>query len=320
MTSVVNNCAFQLDTLHMSENKQLRILIYQGLWNDPPAVDPDDCGCEIWYDRSRWEEADALVFHIPQLKTSRFPPRKRPGQLWVAWSMESEAHYPILARRAELAAVFDVWMTYQRDSDVWCPYFGRGMIAGLLASPAEKTAARPAAALISSPYDASDRRALLDELMQEMPIDSYGRINRNRSLPSDAPLLSKQQVISRYKFTFAFENAISRDYVTEKFFDPLLAGSVPVYLGAPNIEEFAPGHHCFIEASRFDSPRALAQYLMALDADQNAYAEYLRWKSDPLRDSFLKMAEEADHAFARLARHLRRLRAAHDAPASVSGP
>jgi Glycosyltransferase family 10 (fucosyltransferase) C-term/Fucosyltransferase, N-terminal len=293
----------------MSENKEIRILIYQGLWNDSPTIDPNDCGCEIWYDRSRWEEADAIVFHIPQLKTSRFPPRKRPGQLWVAWSMESEVHYPLLARCPELASVFDVWMRYQRDSDFWCPYFGRGMVAGLCAPPTEKTAAPPAAALISSPYDASGRGALLQKLMQEMPVDSYGRIHRNRSAPSDGPILSKQQIISRYKFTFAFENAISRDYVTEKFFDPLLAGSVPVYLGAPNVEEFAPGDHCFIDASRFDSPRALAQYLMALDADQKAYAEYLRWKSVPLRDSFLKLAAEADHAFARLASHVRRLRA-----------
>ena len=149
--------------------------------------------------------------------------------------MESESHYPILARRAELGAVFDVWMTYQRDSDVWCPYFDCGMIVGLQAPPIEKTAARPAAAFMPSPYDLSGRRALLDELMQEMPVDSYGKINRNRSLPPRRTALSQAADNCRYKFTFAFENAISRDYVTEKFFDPLLAGSVPVYLGAPNV-------------------------------------------------------------------------------------
>jgi hypothetical protein len=64
------------------------------------------------------------VFHLPQLNISGFPPRKLPGQFWVAWCMESEANYPMLARRTELRAVFDVWMTYQRDSEIWCPYFG----------------------------------------------------------------------------------------------------------------------------------------------------------------------------------------------------
>jgi hypothetical protein len=157
-------------------------------------------------------------------------------------------------------------------------------------------------------------------LWNDPPAIDADRIHRNRSAPLDGPLSRKHQIISRYKFTLAFENAISRDYVTEKFFDPLLAGSVPVYLGAPNVEEFAPGDHCFIDASHFDSPRALARYLMALDADSNAYAQYLRWKSDPLHVSFVKMAEEADHAFARLARHLGRLRTnADDSPAQVSG-
>jgi hypothetical protein len=291
----------------MSDSKQIRILIYQGLWDDLPVANADECGCEIWYDRSRWQEADAIVFHLPQLRVSRFPPRKLPGQFWVAWCMESEAHYPMLARRAELSAVFDVWMTYQRDSNVWCPYFGLAMIPGLQAPPVEKTAARPAVAFMSSPYDQSGRRALLDELMQEMPVDSYGRINRNKPVSLDRPASAKQRTIARYKFTFAFENAISRDYVTEKFFDPLLAGSVPVYLGAPNVEEFAPGHQCFIDASHFDSPQALARYLMQLDADENAYAGYLRWKSEPLRKSFVKMVGETDNAFARLARCLGRL-------------
>ena len=288
----------------MSQGK-LRILVYQGMWNDLPVTEADNCGCEIFYDRSRWEEADAVVFHLPQLTISRFPPRKLPGQFWVAWCMESEAHYPMLARRSELGAVFDVWMSYQRDSDIWCPYFGPEMITALQAPPIAKTAARPAAVFMSSSYDQSGRRALLDQLMREMPVDSYGRINRNRSLPPDSPRSAKQQTIARYKFTFAFENAIGRDYVTEKFFDPLLAGSVPVYLGAPNIEEFAPGHQCFIDASHFDTPRALARYLMHLNADENAYAAYLHWKVGPLRNSFVRMAEEVDNPFARLARHLR---------------
>jgi glycosyl transferase family 10 (putative fucosyltransferase) len=289
----------------MSERKQLRILVYQRMWNDSTVVAPNGFNCQIFYDRSRWHEADAIVFHIPQLSVSRFPPRKLAGQFWVAWCMESEAHYPMLAQRSELGPVFDVWMTYQRDSDVWCPYFGPGMVTALRARPVMKTAARPAAAFISSPFDRSGRRDLLDQLMREMPVDSYGKINRNRSLPSDATRSGKQQTIARYKFTFAFENAVSRDYVTEKFFDPLLAGSVPVYLGAPNIEEYAPGRQCFIDASRFDTPRALARHLMHLNADDNAYAEYLQWKTEPLRNSFVSMAQQADNAFGRLAKHLR---------------
>lgn len=52
----------------------------------------------------------------------------------------------------------------------------------------------------------------------------------------------------RAKFTMAFENSASKDYVTEKFFQPILDGSVPVTYGAPNIADYAPGPHSIINA------------------------------------------------------------------------
>jgi hypothetical protein len=117
-------------------------------------------------------------------------------------------------------------------------------------------------------------------------------------------------LIARYKFTLAFENSICKDYVTEKFFHPLMAGSVPVYLGAPNVEEFAPGDDCYIDAARFADPRALAAFLLALAADDDAYARYLQWKSRPLRRRFIEMAEKTrDDPFQRLAARLRCARA-----------
>lgn len=40
---------------------------------------------------------------------------------------------------------------------------------------------------------------------------------------------------SRYKFAIAFENAICEDYITEKLWRPLIAGTVPIYVGSPSI-------------------------------------------------------------------------------------
>lgn len=47
----------------------------------------------------------------------------------------------------------------------------------------------------------------------------------------------------------------------QEFFDPLIAREVSIYLGAPNINEFAPGEHCFIHANDFKSPKELADYI-----------------------------------------------------------
>jgi hypothetical protein len=97
--------------------------------------------------------------------------------------------------------------------------------------------------------------------------------------------------MARYRFVLAFENSICPDYVTEKFFDPLAAGSVPVYRGAPNIADFAPGEGCFVDASTFPGPGELAEHIARLAADQAAYARFFAWKKAPLAPGFVALAE-----------------------------
>lgn len=41
----------------------------------------------------------------------------------------------------------------------------------------------------------------------------------------------KTKLLRSYRFSLAFENSETPDYITEKFFDALMAGAVPVYLG-----------------------------------------------------------------------------------------
>jgi hypothetical protein len=94
--------------------------------------------------------------------------------------------------------------------------------------------------------------------------------------------------------------------VTEKLFQPLMAGCVPVYRGAPNVEDFVPGDHCYINAADFASPRHLAEYLQHLDGDEAAYAEFFAWKTRPLRAGFLRLLEMvSESAGRRLCRLLR---------------
>jgi len=127
--------------------------------------------------------------------------------------------------------------------------------------------------------------------MRYLRVDSFGACLKNRRLAWDAGRATKLAMIAQYKFTLAFENSITWDYVTEKFFDPLIAGSVPVYLGAPNVAEFAPGEHGYLDVADFAGPRQLADCLLSLDRDSARYATYLRWKEQPLRPGFLAMVE-----------------------------
>ena len=102
--------------------------------------------------------------------------------------------------------------------------------------------------IASNPAARSERDAYVRQLMRYMAVDSYGRCLNNRRWPTDHGRATKLETLSRYPFTLAFENSCTEDYVTEKFFDPFVAGSVPVYLGAPNIGAFAPGEQAIATA------------------------------------------------------------------------
>jgi hypothetical protein len=241
-------------------------------------------------DRGRLAEADAVVYHIPTLPGEARRIERRPGQKTVALSLESEVNYPLLADPGFMSQ-FDITMTYRQDSTIWCAYFDPELADRLLTPPQPKTEAAPAVYFASNPFDRSGRAGYALELMKRIGIDSYGRSLRTRELRDDRGRETKLAVIARYKFTLAFENSICRDYVTEKFFDPLVAGSVPVYLGAPNVREFAPADDCFIDAADFAGPAELAAYLTFLAADDSAYAKYLAWKTRGLARSFLDKVE-----------------------------
>jgi hypothetical protein len=71
----------------------------------------------------------------------------------------------------------------------------------------------------------------------------------------------KLDVISNYRFTISVENFKgSEDYISEKIFDPLIAGSVPVYLGDKNIDKVIPDG-VFVDVRNFSTQSELLQYL-----------------------------------------------------------
>ncbi len=62
----------------------------------------------------------------------------------------------------------------------------------------------------------------------------------------------KLSTIRNYKFALCFENGSYPGYITEKIIDCLVAGVIPVYHGAPDIEHYIP-RNFYIDASKFIS-------------------------------------------------------------------
>ncbi|GAB1489137.1 hypothetical protein MASR2M8_15890 [Opitutaceae bacterium] len=71
----------------------------------------------------------------------------------------------------------------------------------------------------------------------------------------------KLEVISGFRFCISVENYRGTlDYISEKILDPIVAGSVPVYLGDENIAQTVPAA-AFVDVRNFRSQRELLLYL-----------------------------------------------------------
>lgn len=74
----------------------------------------------------------------------------------------------------------------------------------------------------------------------------------------------KLATMARYRFNLCYENASNlRGYLTEKIFDAFHAGCVPIYLGAPDIDELIPSS-TFIDRRNFASDSDLLDFIMSM--------------------------------------------------------
>ena len=98
------------------------ILFYNTIFDEPlsyPIGEIPDSYI-ITTDKKFYDEAVAVVFHLPSLRIAKMPV-KQPGQLWVIFSMESVVNYPLLVN-PDFMKYFEITMTYQLDTDVITSY------------------------------------------------------------------------------------------------------------------------------------------------------------------------------------------------------
>lgn len=79
--------------------------------------------------------------------------------------------------------------------------------------------------------------------------------------------VSKYAVLSQYVFSLCFENMYMEGYLTEKIFDCLYAGTIPVYLGAKDIDKLIPPD-VYIDSRNYDSWMDLWSGLQSLSKAQ----------------------------------------------------
>ncbi|MGA2914811.1 MAG: glycosyltransferase family 10 [Sedimentisphaerales bacterium] len=125
------------------------------------------------------------------------------------------------------------------------------------------------------------RLQIIEFFAAQNKIDIFGREWQNLSkLPSQwqkrldsvirrlnpQPCEDKIETMSNYKFAVCFENVAYPGYVTEKIIDCLVAGVIPLYLGAPDITDFVPCD-TFVSVKKFDNLEKLNEYMEHLDEE-----------------------------------------------------
>jgi hypothetical protein len=191
--------------------------------------------------------------------------------------------------------------TNDQQADVQLDYAGRNYDWFANVVPFKnKTVA--AAVFISNCGAKNDRLELVDGLMKAgFPVHSYGKCLHNADAGGN--VAAKMDTLRHHLFSLAFENSNVRGYVTEKYYQSLAAGSVPVYYGAPNIRDFSPTPFASASVVVVDQvvaeagaaatttnkknkdpafvrakARALAAKLWSLAKDEATYTSMLAWK------------------------------------------
>lgn len=76
---------------------------------------------------------------------------------------------------------------------------------------------------------------------------------------------SKYSTLGKYNFCLCFENMAMNGYITEKIFDCFYAGTIPIYLGAADIDKYIP-KSTYIDFRDFNNVSELLLYIHSLSA------------------------------------------------------
>lgn len=149
-----------------------------------------------------------------------------------------------------------------------------------------------------------DRDEIVKELMKYIPVHSIGKCLNN----ADSKVLfpecvdlgrytsnwqkAKDCIVSKFMFYLAFENSVYNNYVTEKLLSTLRTGTVPIYSGAPNAMDFAPGNHSFINLNDYPSMYDLAQHIKNVSSQPEVYKQYFDWQKKPRLEKFSQLRKQ----------------------------
>jgi len=167
----------------------------------------------------------------------------------------------------------------------------------------------------------SGRDAILERLMAlGVAVEARGVcLNNAQLVPREE---SKTDAMRDYLFCATMENSLVVDYVSEKLWDGMSSGCLPIYYGAPNIQEQLPSENSIVDYLALGAtPEALAAELQRLAGDKAAYEAKMKWRHVPaaeLGEGYQMLVREthAEHSQCRLCKLIAVMR--RDQPARLA--
>ena len=210
------------------------------------------------------------------------PPRQR----WVMFSLEPPVRVGLntsVPKRARTQS-FHWTSTYDLHSDIPLPYgryskFKTPKKSELAFDGRELLSSKTGlVAFLSSNCDKTrwPRTKFVEAFQKVLNIDTFGKCGTRTCEPIC------EDVLKRYKFVLALENAPCRGYITEKFWNALeVIRAVPIVFGPfrEDYEAIAPPNS-FIHVHDFQSMTSLAEYITGLHERDSDYLAYHSWRNN----------------------------------------
>lgn len=124
------------------------------------------------------------------------------------------------------------------------------------------------------------RTDIFNALSKYSKVDSGGSWNKNISYNITSGEKNKQEWLSKYKFNICCESLIDDGYITEKLFECLLAGCIPIYIvnnENDDIEQNILNQEVILKFTR-DNIEKLVEKVIELNTDNDKYTKFINQK------------------------------------------
>ncbi|KAG6445326.1 4-galactosyl-N-acetylglucosaminide 3-alpha-L-fucosyltransferase 9 [Manduca sexta] len=307
-TSMLGSILFQNQTHFTPSSKSYLILIWKHwhwlknrhvyYFGEKPHDPFKECNvnnCQFTGKDELLDTADAVVVHLQRGLLPNVTQRN-PRQRWIFLNDEAPPHVYSVSESPsipQLANVFNWSMTYRTDADVPVPY-GRTValtkpkyldpsytnIAKLVPNWKIKTRHNLITVLMSH-CSVSHRMKYLNTLKKYIDVQVHGRCSENQEIVCPGHYTSNCEKIDQYLFYLVLENAMCRQYMTEKlFYNAYEKGAIPIIRGPPlqDCQALLPPNS-FIHVDNFLTPSDLAVEIINISKDDKKLLSYHLWRN-----------------------------------------